>query len=71
MDVCWIGENGSVQGATWNEGSDWDHFQLAPPGNASTTGSITAMSRIEGTLEVWWIGANGSVEHAYWTERLQ
>ncbi|PEE02922.1 hypothetical protein CON86_28420, partial [Bacillus pseudomycoides] len=42
--------------------------ETAPAGNASTTGGITAVSRIPNSMEVWWIGANGSVQDAFWYE---
>ncbi|MEH2422789.1 MAG: hypothetical protein V7K48_18295, partial [Nostoc sp.] len=41
--------------------SAWQHFELAPAGSASTSGSIKAVSRISNSMEVWWIGADGSV----------
>ena len=46
----------------------WQQFELAPGGAASTTGGITAVSRIPNSMEVWWIGANGSVRDAFWYE---
>ncbi|MFJ4092690.1 hypothetical protein ACIPYS_13990, partial [Kitasatospora sp. NPDC089913] len=41
-------------------------YEIAPAGNASTNGGITAVSRIPGSMELWWIGGNGSVQGAYW-----
>ncbi|MET7692641.1 hypothetical protein ABZT06_32520, partial [Streptomyces sp. NPDC005483] len=46
----------------------WQGFELAPAGSASTTGSIAAVSRIPGSMEVWYVGANGSVQDRYWYE---
>jgi hypothetical protein len=43
MEVWWTGPNNSVQGAYWNEGQPWQHYQLAPPGSASF--AIAALSR--------------------------
>ncbi|MED3548813.1 hypothetical protein P4522_32745, partial [Bacillus thuringiensis] len=59
------------QDAYWYEGSQWKRFELASAGSASPHGSITAVSRIPGSMEVWWIGANGSVQDAYWYEGSQ
>ncbi|OKH56189.1 matrixin family metalloprotease [Scytonema sp. HK-05] len=46
----------------------WQQFELAPAGSASTSGGITAVSRIPNSMEVWWVGANGSVQDAFWYE---
>jgi hypothetical protein len=54
-----------VQDAYWYEGSPWNQFQLAPPGSASISGGITAVSPDPGSMEVWWIGLDGSVQDAY------
>ncbi|PEW59101.1 hypothetical protein CN443_15265, partial [Bacillus cereus] len=45
--------------------SSWRSFELAPTGNASINGGISAVSRIPNSMEVWWIGANGSVQGAW------
>jgi hypothetical protein len=68
MEVWWVGANGSVQGAFWYEGSEWQEYELAPAGSASTKGGITAVSRIPDSMEVWWIGVDGSVQDAFWYE---
>ncbi|MCY9755302.1 hypothetical protein M5X00_13725, partial [Paenibacillus alvei] len=68
MEVWWIGRNGSIQGAFWYEGSQWQRYELAPAGSAARNGSIIALSRIPNSMEVWWIGANGSVQGAFWYE---
>ena len=57
-----------MQDAYWYEGSNWQRFELAPAGSASTNGSITAVSRIPNSMEVFWVGQNGSVQDAYWYE---
>src|SRR5258708_16270013 len=41
-------------------------FQLGTPGSASSSGGITAVSRISNSMEVWWIGADTSVQDAFW-----
>ena len=68
MEVFWIEQNGSVQGAFWYDGGNWSRYELAPAGSASATGSITAVSRISNSMEVFWVGQNGSVQDAYWYE---
>jgi LysM repeat protein len=66
IEVWWIGPDGSVQGATWDEGVGWhrDPVPVAPAGNASTSSGIAAMSRTQTTTQVWWIGPDGSVQLA-------
>ena len=44
----------------------WNLFQLSAPNTASTSGAITAVSRIPNSMEVWWIGGDGSVHDANW-----
>jgi hypothetical protein len=66
MEIWWIGANGSVNDNYWYDGGTWNGFQIAPPGSASTSGGITAVSRIPNSMEIWWIGANGSVNDNYW-----
>ncbi|HEY7572410.1 MAG TPA: hypothetical protein VH796_13670, partial [Nitrososphaeraceae archaeon] len=46
MEIWWIGANGSVNDNYWYYGGTWNGFQIAPPGSASTSGGITAVSRI-------------------------
>ncbi|PYQ54539.1 MAG: hypothetical protein DMF53_29320 [Acidobacteria bacterium] len=41
---------GSVQDAYWYENGRWQRFELAPTGSASTTGGITAVSRIANSM---------------------
>ena len=55
---------------TWYQNSTWSRYELAPAGSAAVGGSITAVSRIPGSMEVWWIGANGAVQGAFWYEGL-
>jgi len=44
MELFYIGANGAVQDRFFYDGSPWNGFELAPPGSASTTGAITALS---------------------------
>src|SRR5262249_29562109 len=65
MEVWWIGKDGSIQDAYYDGGS-WNRFQLASPGSASSTGDITAVSRIPSSMEIWWIGGDSSVQDGFW-----
>jgi hypothetical protein len=66
FEVAANGARYQLKGRVARQG--WRGFELAPPGSASPTGSITSVSRIPGSLEVWWIAPNGSVQGAYWYE---
>ncbi|MFE2728946.1 hypothetical protein ACFXHB_41925, partial [Kitasatospora sp. NPDC059327] len=68
MELWFVGANGSVQDHYWYEGSNWQGFELAPAGSASTNGGIAAVSRIPNSMELWFVGANGSVQDHYWYE---
>jgi len=68
MELWWIAPNGSVQGAYWYDGGNWQRYELAPVGSASLSGGIAAVSRIPTSMEVWFVGANGSVQDHYWYE---
>ena len=68
MELWWVGQNGSVQGAYWYDGSNWARYELAPAGSASVSGGIAAVSRVPNSMEVWFVGANGSVQDHYWYE---
>ena len=66
IEAWWIGPDGSVQGASWNEGVGWRRYDapVADKNSASKPSGITAMSRTETTTEVWWIADDGSVQLA-------
>ena len=49
-----------------DSGNRRNRYQLAPPGSASITGDVAAVSRKSDAMEVWWIGPSGSIEAA-WT----
>jgi hypothetical protein len=73
MEVWWQGplpRLGSVQGAYWYEGQQWQRYELAPP-TGDYSFDITAVSRIPNSMEVWWTGPNNSVQGAYWYEGQQ
>ncbi|MBM4764827.1 hypothetical protein [Bacillus sp. B15-48] len=66
VDVWWIGEDGSVQGARLNEGEQRQRYELAPAGSAYRWGGITSVSKIPGSMDVFWVGTNGTVQGATW-----
>ena len=81
MAVWWIAPDGHVEDANWNDGStfdgnpgcepnslknQWYAWPLAPPGSASVTGGIAAVSRSSNTIELFWIAPDGRVQHAWW-----
>ncbi len=68
MELWWIPEDGSVQGAYWYQGLGWHFYELAPAGSASPQSAIAAVSRIPTSMEIWWVGADLSVGDAYWYE---
>ena len=70
MEIWWVGIDGSIQGAYWYKGSDWEHYNnpLAPAGSASQTSGMTSVSRNPNAMEIWWVGTDGSVQGAYWYE---
>ncbi|MBV6441784.1 MAG: hypothetical protein DYG98_15540 [Haliscomenobacteraceae bacterium CHB4] len=60
----WISGNGAVNVAERNENvSDWSgssgFSQIAPPRSASLSGSIAAISRKEGHIDVFWLDPEG------------
>jgi hypothetical protein len=66
MELWWIANDGSAQGAFWYQGGTWQRYQLAPPRSAPLTSGIAAVSRIPSSLELWHVGSDGSTEDAYW-----
>jgi hypothetical protein len=66
MELWWIGQDGSVQGAYWYEGATWQRYELAPPVSASLSGGIAAVSRIPTSMELWYVAPGGSVFDDYW-----
>ena len=69
MDLWWVWKDGSIQGAKWEEGVEWQQYELAPANSTFITNqSITAISRHRSILEIWWIGKDGSIQEAKWEE---
>ena len=72
MELWWVGPNGSVKDADWDDGQGWNEFELAPAGSASTSTDIAAVSRIPGSMEVWWVGPDESAQDAcFRTARME
>lgn len=67
MEIWWIAEDGSVNGAYWYRGSDWQPYPLAQPGSAAFFGGLAAVSRIPSSMELWYIGPDGSINDANWS----
>ena len=64
--MFWVGPNGSIEHAYFQDGLPWLRFpQVAPPGSASTIGSLAAVSRAPNTWEIFWLSPDGDVEDAY------
>ena len=65
LDVFWIGPDGGV-GTTWAnprvDGGRWHApFPIAPGGAARADSPISAVTRLDGALDVFWIGPDGGV----------
>jgi hypothetical protein len=63
-----VAPDGSVHDWFWYQGSTWQNFQLAPPGSASPTGGVAAVSRIPTSMELWYPGPGGSLTDWNWYE---
>jgi len=68
MELWWIGQDGSIQGADWYQGANWQRYQLAPKASASLTSGIAVVSRMPNSMELWSVGADGSIQDHYWYE---
>ncbi|MFE3448947.1 CAP domain-containing protein, partial [Nonomuraea sp. NPDC059194] len=69
IEVFWIGQDGSVQHAFWNEGGAWtqgNQPRIAPAGVAAPQAGIAAVSRMPNTMEVFWIGPGDPLRHTFW-----
>jgi Domain of unknown function (DUF4185) len=65
LDVFWIGPEGAV-GTTWanpavDNGRWHPPFPITPPGATRVNSPISAITRLEGALDVFWIGPDGAV----------
>ncbi|HEX9965922.1 MAG TPA: hypothetical protein VGB04_13185 [Allosphingosinicella sp.] len=70
MDLFWVGPDGSVNNARWYDMGDrqWESGELLPPGSASVTGGIAAISRDRNAIEIFWIGPDGAVRQGRWSD---
>jgi hypothetical protein len=71
LDVFWVGPDGSVGTAWWDQNANngaWNTtFPIAPAGSA-VAGSITCVARTQNHLDVFWVGPDGSVGTAWWDQ---
>lgn len=71
MAVVWIGNEGQVRGASWEQDvHDWKPYDdaVAPKRSAAQSHSIVAISRTSETIDVLWVGEEGEVRSATWTD---
>jgi len=61
-----IGQGTGARVGHGYEGNQWSRFDLVTAGRASTSGDVTAVSRIPNSMEAWWIGADGSVVDSFY-----
>ncbi len=67
IEAWWIGTDGSVQGAAWNEGVGWRRAMTTRyrgPARRRKPAASPRCQRTEATTEVWWIADDGSVQLA-------
>ena len=50
MELWWTGANGSVEGAYWYDGGQWQRYEMAPEGSACRE-VISAVSRVPNSME--------------------
>jgi hypothetical protein len=66
VDVLWIGPDGAI-GANWSKpsvnGGAWNPkpFPITPPGAARNDSALTAVTRLDGEVDVFWIGPDGAI----------
>jgi hypothetical protein len=66
VDVFWVGPNGSIEHEFELSGGPYFRYpQVASPGSATQSASLTAVSRASNTWEIFWTAANGGIDDAY------
>jgi hypothetical protein len=66
VDVFWVGPQGSIEHEFELPGGPYyRETQVAPPGSATQSASLAAVSRASTTWEIFWTNANGGIEDAY------
>jgi hypothetical protein len=72
MELWWITGGGSVQGASWYAGGDWQPYAqpLVTMVKAALQGGIAAVSRIPTSMELSFVGANDQIVDENWYEDL-
>jgi hypothetical protein len=71
LDIFWVGSDGSVQSAWWDQNANnglWNPpFRITAPG-AAEPGSLSVVARLPYHLDLFWVGADGSVQSAWWDQ---
>jgi len=73
LDVFWIGTDGGVGTAWWDQNFNsgrWNApFPIAPPAVAAA-GAIACVARNQDHLDVFWIGTDGGVGTGWWDQSV-
>jgi len=73
LDVFWIGPDGGVGTAWWDQDVNFGRwnppFPIAPPGAAAAR-AITCVARTPNHLDVFWVGPDGGVGTAWWDQNV-
>ena len=71
LDVFWVGPDGGVGTAWWDQNANngqWNApFPIAPPGSAVAR-AISCVARTPNHLDVFWVGPDGGVGTAWWDQ---
>src|SRR5690606_41652230 len=59
------GDGGRYELSFEARNTGWQGFELAPANSASVNGSVAAVSRVPGSMELWYVGGNGSVQDRF------
>jgi hypothetical protein len=66
VDVFWVGPHESIEHEFELPGGPYFRYpQVAPPGSATQSASLAAVSRASDTWEIFWTEANGGIDDAY------
>ena len=65
LDVFWIGPDGAI-GSNWanpnvDNGNWHTPFPISPPAASRANSPLSAVTRLEGALDVFWIGPDGAI----------
>jgi Fungal fucose-specific lectin len=66
VDVFWVGPQESIEHEFELPGGPYYRYpQVAPPGSATQSASLAAVSRASNTWEIFWTESSGGIEDAY------